>query len=508
MNLINPKVTTNDSDDVLSICKACGICEKQQLKAGTLCAGISKEAKIQVEYPSEFPKTYTGIRFTADAMDCALPISIDSHSGCSYNCLYCFSNNLSRAPDRNPQKLQQLIREGTFYSEWDIKRLEKFLAREAKDKISQAMYPLLDAGVPVQFGALGDPFDDLELHSGWAKKAIPLFIKYGVPVRISTKGAKALQQPDYLKLFEANPAQFWVAFSIISNSDDLISKIDINAPNTSERLKAMKALTSLGCHASLRFRPFIPGISDAYPGEPKAWRVLIERARESGAEAISFEYIFLMSVLTPRQREMYRLMFKVLNNPKFGDQWHSISDPKETCRRATREFKYEMTKNVRDTVHRLGMRFGISDPHFKEWNDTGCCCGMPEDGDPWFSRWSRRQMTEVLVQARRAWERGEERLFNYDDWRPEWSHHIKFTDCVNVKSWHTHRRLKYYTFGDSMRRKWNDPLHPRGPFKYFKGVIVPVGKDEYTGDLVYKYQNWTPNHIVLPNQNINEKGNL
>lgn len=472
------------------ICKSCGICEAQGLVLGSLCAGLAKEMEIKYEYPKTFPKSYGGLRFTADAMDCSLPISIDSHSGCAFNCLYCFANNLQRAPDRNSATLQRIIKEGSFYSEWNINKLEKFLARDLQDRQSLSMYKVLDAGVPIQLGALGDPFDDLELHSGWAKKAIPLFIKYKIPVRIGTKGGTILQRPEYLKLFEKSPDQFWFAFSIISNSDTLISKIDINAPNTTERLKAMNALTALGCNASIRFRPFLPGISDAYPGEPEAWKTLITRAHTAGARAISFEYVFLDAVLTPRQREMYRMMFKIMQNPKFGEQWNDASNKAETCRRASREIKYAMTKQVREHVHSLGMTFGISDPHFKEWNDTGSCCGMPESGDKWFSQWSRRQMTEVIVQAKRAHDKNQLRLFNYNDWRPQWAHETPLSAMVAAGNWHNHRRKKYTTFGDHMRIKWNNPMHPRGPYKYFDTVLYPVGIDKLTKDMVYKYREW------------------
>ena len=484
------KKTINKEEGVDQICQACGICENQGLARGTLCAGLSQEMSRQYEYPETFPKTYDGLRFTADAMDCSLPLAMDSHSGCAYNCLYCFSNNLQRAPDRNSKSLQRIIKEGSFYSEWNVTKLEKFLNRELKDKVSQAMYPLLDAGTPIQLGALGDPFDDLEEQSGWAKKAIPLLIKYGVPVRVGTKGGRLLQKPEYLKLFEDSPDQFWFAFSIISNSDDLISKVDINAPVTSERLKAMDMLTKMGCKASIRFRPFLPGISDSYPGEPEAWKTLITRARESGAGAISFEYIFLNPVPTPRQTEMYRLMFNVMRKPQFWKEWMESSNQSETCRRSSRAIKYEMTKKVKDHVHDLGMNFGISDPHFKEWNDSGSCCGMTDSGDKWFSNWSRRQMTEVVVQARKSYERGEERFFNYQDWKPQWAHKVPFTNMVSAGNWHNSRRKKNVTFGSHMRIKWNNPNHPRGPFKYFAGVLFPVGIDEKTQETVYKYRPW------------------
>lgn len=479
-------VVESDRSHLSPTCQQCGLCN------GTLCDTLSTEMQISYELPEQFPQTYDGVRFTADAMDCAMPIAIDSHSGCGFNCVYCFSNNLQRAPDRNPAVLQRAISQGSFYSEWPISKLERFLAGDLKDAQSQAMYGLLAAGQPVQLGALGDPFDTLEEHSGWAKQAIPLFIKYGVPVRVSTKAGELLTRPEYLRLFEDHPDMFWFAFSIISDSDDIVSKIDLRAPAPSERLRAMRALTDLGCNASLRFRPFIPGASDAYPGEPRAWANLMDKAAAAGARAVSFEYIFLNPNLTPRQEQMQALMLRAIGNPSFARDWHAASKGSETCRRGSRDYKYVMTKNVRDKAHELGFTFGCSDPHFKEWNDTGCCCGMPDSGDPWFSRWSRRQMTEVIVQARKAHERGEVKLFSYDDWRPEWAHQVPLTNLVSAGNWHNYRRKRNVTFGDHMRQKWNNPRHPRSPYQYFDKVLAPVGVDRNTGDLAYRYVQWLP----------------
>jgi DNA repair photolyase len=477
------KKTKSKKRELDSICQACGLCN------GTKCFALQKRAAEKFDLPDQLPQNYHGVRFTADAMDCALPISLDSHSGCSYSCLYCFANNLMRAPDRNKAALQKSIMQGSFYSEWPIAKLEKFLARDMKSKQALAMYDLMNAGMPVQLGALGDPFDDLELHSGWAKEAIPLFIKYKQPVRISTKGGTVLQRPEYLKLFEDSPEQFWIAFSTISASDELIAKVDINAPVTSERVAAAKALTDLGCHASLRFRPFLPGISDSYPGEPEAYRVLIEMFAEAGAQAVSFEFIFLEAAPTARQKAMSQIMYRAMGNPKFGEQWNAMSNAAESCRRGSRIYKKAMTYAAREVAHANGMTFGVSDPHFKELNDTGCCCGIPPD-DPWFGGWSRRQMTNVVVEAKRAYKTGKPRLWSYLDWAPEWAHKTPIGQMVALNSWHNHRVKKYQTFGDHMRSKWNDPTHPRGPYKYFGGVLFPVGVDNATGDVCYEYRPW------------------
>jgi DNA repair photolyase len=471
------------TNNLNSICKACGICN------GSNCIALQKDLGHNYKIPNNLKQDYNGARFTADAMDCALPIALDSHSGCSFSCLYCFANNLMRAPDRNKSKIQKLIKDGSFYAEWPIRKLEAFLDRSLNDSTSKAMYPLLNNGAPVQLGALGDPFDDIEASTGWAKKAIPLFIKYKVPVRIGTKGGTNLQKKEYLKLFEQSPDQFWFAFSIITNSDRLISQIDINAPVTTERLKAMKALTNLGCSASIRFRPFLPGVSDAYPGEPMAWAKLMERACKSGARAVSFEFIFLGSAPTKRQKAMEQLMFRKMGNPQFGAQWHSISNSCEACRRGSRKFKYDMTMKIRNKAHELGMTFGCSDPHFKEYNDTGCCCGMPEQ-DKWFGNWSRRQLTNVIVEMRRAYNKGKIIKINYNDWRPEWAHKIKLGTMVALNNWHTHRVKKYKTFGDKMREVWNNPKAPRSPYIYFGKVMHPISIDKLTNDVVYIYKKW------------------
>jgi len=406
-----------------------------------------------------------------------------------HNCNYCFANNIMRTPDRNFQKFRSMKECGTMYNEWPIRSLEKLLARERKDKFALSIYPMLDAGMPVQLGALGDPLDDLELVSGWLLKAIPIFIKYKIPVRVSTKGADVMMRKEYRDLFHRSPEQFWIAFSLITPSDEKLAEIDVGAPSATARLEAMKAYSQSGHPTSLRYRPFIPGISDSVPGEPEAWRVLLEKTADAGARAVSFEYIFLQKALTDRQKVMYHRMFKTAGNPKFGDWWNANSQQKEACRRGSRTIKYEQTMKIYNKTHELGMTFGISDPHFKELNDSGCCCGILPD-HKWFGGWSRRQLTNVIYEMRQAFDRGERLRVNFKDWSPEWAEQIYAGSMIAYGGAHAKRIRKFHTFGDTMRSKWNDPTHPRSPFTYFGGVMRPVGLDENTNDLVYEYRGW------------------
>ncbi len=402
-----------------------------------------------------------------------------------HNCLYCFANNLMRAPDRNPDKVKQMLEKGSWYSEWNIKALAKLLNRDAKGSVAKAIYPLLDQGMPVQLGALGDPLDEIERYRGWLLKAIPMFQEQNIPVRIGTKGAKLMMDKRYRDLFHKTADHFWFAFSIISADDDLITQVDISAPNATERFKAMKAYAKEGHPCSVRFRPFLPGLSDRNDG----WKRLLDKAADAGAKAVSFEFIFLEAAPTVRQKIMYHHMFKSMGNVKFGEEWNAASKGIESCRRGSREYKLDMTQKVRDYAHNLGMVFACSDPHFKEWNDSGCCCGILPD-DPIFGKWSRRQLTNVVYELKQAFERGERMQVTYDDWAPDWAHQIKSVEVFNNGDWHAKRLRKYQTFGDTFRNKWNNPKHPRNPFQYFAGVMRPVGVDKKTNDVIYEYRDW------------------
>ena len=115
----------------------------------------------------------------------------------------------------------------------------------------------------------------IERQRGWFREFIDLCIEFNQPVRISSKGT-VMGEPDYLERLAKAPHLFWFAFSIISPDDKLIGKVDKGAPVTSQRIAAMKAVTDIGCKASLRFRPMMPGLSDATPDYPRAYQSLIE----------------------------------------------------------------------------------------------------------------------------------------------------------------------------------------------------------------------------------------
>jgi DNA repair photolyase len=418
-------------------------------------------------------KKYNGVRFTADGFDCALPVSIDSHTVCSYSCQYCFSEFLG-GHTGNYGKIGQ----------FRLETLDSMLNGKSQSKISKAFRQALkreeyaEVGkppCPVQMGALTDPFDNIERQQGWSLQAAEIFKKNMQPCRISTKG-NLFKEKEYLKAYD-RPDLFWVAFSIISIDDDMLMKIDKNAPPPSERLKAMAALSAQGISTSLRFRPLIPNVSDRTKKHPNAYVELIEKSAEAGARAVSIEMLFAPRQLIGDTVERWDKLESIIRFP-LRDIYKRITPKSGSCIRPSRAYAEDLFLHAREVAHKCGMTFGVSDPIMKHLNDTGCCCGI-KPNDPHFGNWQRENATNALVDARDKKIRIVGR-----DYIPEWSHNVpKHALCARV-GWQAIEAQRT-SWAETLRENWNDLRNNRGPLVYFQNLLKPVALDD--GDIVYEY---------------------
>jgi DNA repair photolyase len=433
------------------------------------CRGCSDFSNC-LDAKKPLDNSYKGIRFSADGFDCALPVSMDSHTMCSFRCIYCFSNFLE-GHNQSSVVLKQ----------YNLKRLENILKGDCSNETYRAIYIGLKRDqkqpCPLQLGAINDPFDNIERQQGWALKLPALLKKYNQPCRISTKGA-LLALPEYLDAFSL-PEIFWVAFSIISIDDELLAKIDRKAPPPSARIAAMKALSERGVKTSLRFRPIMPNLSDRTAKHPQAYKELIEKCAEAGAKAISMEAIFTPSVIKPEKKKDWDMLEQILGLPL--RKIYGINRIKGgACNRLRRELAEDIFHSARDIAHKCGMTFASSDPLFKHLNDTGCCCGILPD-DPVFGNWQRENATNVVVEARN----NPTKRFTAKDGIPPWAHMQSMKGmcfATNAKS----QVMQNTTWAEKLQRGWNDLKSNRGVLYYLQGILKPVGVNS-DGDIEYVY---------------------
>jgi len=442
----------------VNTCAECGRCSTK-----TACNAARHELR-----------PYTGVRFTADGFDCALPVAIDSHSVCGYGCLYCFSDNLIQHRENADKMIGQTnlqyienIFSGVPGKEYDI-------IREALkyDRRNAEGYPC-----PVQLGAITDPCDTIERQQGWLLEFIKLAIKYKQPVRISTKG-DIFRTKEYIDAMKEAPELFWIAFSLISPDDEMLQRIDRRAPNATERLATMKVLSDAGCSTSLRFRPIMPGISDSTPKHPHAYRELIERAAEAGAKAISYEVVFTPGRATKDLRERWKIIEEVIGVPM--TQLYKTFGKNQACTRPGYAWTEQIMHAIRDEAVKNGLTVGVSDPVWKQLGETGCCCGILPD-DPVFGNWQTESATNQLLLAKNTG-----KILTADDIIPSWAYKKGIAGICNpgvgAKVAYEHRHL---TWADKLRQTWNEIKTERSPLNYFQGALEPVGRKN--GEWSYKY---------------------
>lgn len=453
-----PMLRYDDPD--VDVCGECGVCS-----SGEVCEPARGDLR-----------KYDGVRATSDGFDCALPISIDSHSRCSYGCVYCFADNLIEHREQTTRPLGQT----------SLGRIERIFAGEGgkNGKLMRKALRYNDRNPngypsPVQLGAICDPGDHIERQQGWTKRFIDLCVKYQQPVRISTKGT-TFMLPDYLEAFAKAPELFWVTFSIITPDDKLLARLDRRAPSATDRLATMAALSKVGVKTALRLRPMMPRCSDSTPGHPYAYRELIERSAEAGAVALSTEVAFVPGMRNKDVNRRWERLERAIKVPmrKVYDGFGK----RAACERPPASWTEAIMHAVREVAHDHGMVVGVSDPVWKQLNDTGCCCGILPD-DPVHGNWERRQATNALVEARDTGN-----PVAAPDGTPPWAHELLMVELASagvgpLSMW---KRL-HRTWKDNLVDTWNNLGSERGPLGYFQGALLPKRKRD-DGDIEYEYR--------------------
>ena len=146
--------------------------------------------------------------------------------------------------------------------------------------------------------------------------------------------------------------------------------------------------------------------------------------------------------------------------------------------RLNRKVKEPFVRNMKAECDKYGMRFYVSDAHFKELCCNGSCCGLPESWN-----YSRGQFCEALQIAKK---KGEVR---WSDISPDiLALHGRPKQINGITEGKSEIKAKFFgmTVAEVMRYYWNNPQAGQSPYKMFEGIVVPAGKDE-DGNLIYKY---------------------
>lgn len=408
---------------------------------------------------------YQSPRWTGEIADCSLPLTFDTYSNCSFGCVYCFSQYqrgigaasedyyAKRVKAVNPEKIKKIF--------------------SGEDENSQ-FYKYIKDRRPIQYGGLSDQFDGFERKYGVTYEILKYLREINYPICFSTKSAWVFHDPKYRELFEG--ADNWnMKFSIITLDPDDAAKIEVGVPSPQERLDAMREYNKLSKGGTtLRLRPFIVGVSD------KTYIDLIKAAKDAGATAVTTEFFCLEMRSVKTAREHYQVIsdcagFDIV---EFYRKYSNGSG----YLRLNRKVKEKYIHKMRDLCHELGMRFYVSDAHFKECSDNCCCCALPPEWD-----YSRGHFAAALQIAKKS---GEVRWSDIEGDMYFLDMEYRKAQGFNVNSSENRAKFADMTMKEYLRYLWNSPKRGQSPYKIFERVLKPNGVDE-NGDIIYEYDQST-----------------
>lgn len=409
----------------------------------------------------QISETYGSPRWSGEIADCSLPMTLDTYSNCSFGCVYCFSQyqrGIGGGKEKYFEKAVKSI---------NVEKVKRIFSGE--DQKSQFAAYVKDHR-PIQYGGLSDQFDGFERKYGKTYELLKYLKEINYPICFSTKSAWVFHDPKYRELFKG--ADNWnMKFSIITLDEEDAKTIEVGVPSPRERLNAMHEYTTLSKGgATLRLRPFIIGVSD------KTYLDLIREAHKAGATAVTTEFFCLEMRSINQAKEHYQIIsdrcgFDIV-------EFYRKHSSGSGYLRLNRKIKEPYIRKMQELCKELGMRFYVSDAHFKECSDNCCCCALNPDWN-----YSRGHFAAALQIAKKTGE------VHWKDIEPD-MYFLNFSwvgaEGFNTNSSEAKAKFAGMTMKDYLHYLWNNPARGQSPYKIFAGVLVPKGYDE-NKDIVYEY---------------------
>lgn len=405
---------------------------------------------------------YDSPRWSNEIADCSMPMTFDTYSNCSFGCLYCFSQ-FQRAlggckeaylhkevKSVNPEKIKRMFRE--------------------PDKYAGQFATYIKQRRVMQWGGLSDQFDGYERKYGVTLDLLKFFKEIDYPLCFSTKSTWWTKDERYMELVRGQ--KNWnFKFSIITLDEQKAHVIEKGVPTPLERLEAIRRIVEADAGgATLRLRPFIIGVSTP------SYLDLIREASSRGATALSTEF-FCMEQRSRVLKEKAPIFNRECGFDLFD--FYKKYSYSQGYLRLNRKVKRPFVENMKNLCDELGMRFYVSDAHFKELCANGSCCGLPADWN-----YSRGQFCEALQLCKKN---GSVR-FSEIQKDIEELHQYEWGRAQGYNANSSDKRAHFYgmTMAKYLRWLWNNPQSGQSPYTMFEGVMKPDGKDE-NGDLIYVY---------------------
>lgn len=392
-----------------------------------------------------------------------MPMTFDTYSNCSFGCMYCFSQFQRALGGAKEHYLAKDVKPV------NVDKVKKMFTDPDNHAGQFATY--IKQRKVMQWGGLSDEFDGYERLYGKTLELLRFFKEIDYPLCFSTKATWWTKDKRYMELVRGQ--KNWnFKFSIITLDEHKAGIIERGVPTPRERLEAIERIAKADAGgATLRLRPFIIGVSTP------TYLDLIREAANLGATALSTEF-FCVEQRSNTLKEYMPTLSELCGFDLMAlYRKYSVSNG---YLRLNRKVKEPFIRNMKAVCDDVGMRFYVSDVHFKELCANGSCCGLPSTWN-----YSRGQFCEALQLCKKN---GSVR---YSEIAPDINllHQYYWCKAHGYNCSSSENRAKFYgmTMADYMRWLWNNPQAGQSPYKMFEGIMLPQGGVDENGDIIYIY---------------------
>lgn len=408
-------------------------------------------------------KYYHSPRWTNEIADCSMPMTFDTYSNCAFGCLYCFAQFQRALGEGKDAYLAKEV------SAVNVERVKRMFTDP--DQYAGQFATYIKERRVMQWGGMSDQFDGFERKYGKTLELLRFFKEIDYPLCFSTKATWWTEDERYMELVRGQ--KNWnFKFSIITLNDEKARIIEKGVPSPLKRLEAIERIAKADAGgATLRLRPFVIGVSTP------TYLDLIREGANRGADALSTEFFCVEQRSNTLKSYMPTLNalcgFDVMDfYKKYSVQTGYL--------RLNRKVKEPFIKNMQRVCDEVGMRFYVSDAHFKELCNNGSCCGLSPQWN-----YSRGQFCEALQIAKKNG------FVRFDDVKTDIQQllqNVPFGRAEGFNAQSSEKRAHFYgmSMADYMRWLWNNPQAGQSPYKLFEGILIPHEKDE-NGNIIYKY---------------------
>lgn len=259
------------------------------------------------------------IRCGSQCLICDYPVRIDTYSGCSHRCEYCFAANRKNLNEIKPLNC--------------AKQLKDFIKGK---RTSETRF--IDWDIPLHFGGTSDPFQAAEKEHKRTLECLEIFVESKYPFIISTKNPVMAAEKPYIDLLHQCNVVLQVSMACPE-----YDKMESGAPTFEERLQAIRVLSRKVTRVIARIQPYMIEYRDDIIKQ-------LPRMRDAGIYGVIVE-----GYVSNRKRD---------NMQRYGSKYFYDY-----------HILFEHFKQIKDVCHSVGLRFFCGEDCLRWLGDDLTCCG-------------------------------------------------------------------------------------------------------------------------------------